>query len=108
MLAALLEHLGHVPRVAYDGQDALHQAESFGPELALFDIGLPGMSGYELAHRVRAHPQLRGLRLIALTGYGQEADEERARAAGFDAHLVKPVALEALEAAIQSLLDPMS
>ena len=108
MLAALLEHLGHVPRIAYDAQDALHQAESFGPELALLDIGLPGISGYELARRVRAHPRLSGLRLIALTGYGQETDEERARAAGFDAHLVKPVALEALEAAIQSLIDPMS
>ena len=106
MLAALLEHLGHVPRIAHDAQDALHLAESFGPELALLDIGLPGMDGYELAHRVRELPRLGGLRLIAITGYGQESDEERARAAGFDAHLVKPIAIDALEAIVERLLDP--
>jgi signal transduction histidine kinase len=106
MLAALLEHLGHVPRVAHDAHDALRLVESFAPELALFDIGLPGMDGYELAHRVRSHPRLGALRLIAITGYGQESDEERARAAGFDAHLVKPIAIEALEAVIKRLFEP--
>jgi signal transduction histidine kinase len=106
MLAALLEHLGHVPRVAHDAHDALRLVESFAPELALFDIGLPGMNGYELAHRVRAHPRLGALPLIAVTGYGQESDEERARSAGFDAHLVKPIAIETLEALIKRLLEP--
>jgi CheY-like chemotaxis protein len=66
----------------------------------VLDIGLPVMDGYELAQRLRANPVFPSLRLIAVTGYGQKEDRDRARAAGFDAHLAKPVAIEALMALI--------
>jgi PAS domain S-box-containing protein len=83
---------GHEVRVAYDGPGALEVAAAFEPEVALLDIGLPVMNGYELAHRLRE----RGVRchLVAVTGYGQEADRIRAREHGFDAHVVKPVDLD--------------
>jgi CheY-like chemotaxis protein len=81
-------------RVARNGLDALRVAAEFRPEVALLDIGLPVMDGYELAGRLRQMPALAGIRLIALTGYGQQSDREKARAAGFDKHLVKPVAVE--------------
>lgn len=68
--------------------------------MGLLDIGLPEMNGYELAARLRAVPRLNGLRLVALTGYGQAEDSQRAYAAGFDDHLVKPVDLSALERAL--------
>lgn len=66
----------------------------------MLDIGLPEMNGYELARQIRTMPQARGLRLIALTGYGQLEDQQRAYAAGFDGHLAKPVTLAALEHAM--------
>jgi hypothetical protein len=73
------------------------------PTVALLDIGLPVMDGYELARRLRELPGLEQLRLIALTGYGQPSDRERSRAAGFDEHLVKPVRVERVQAAIDAL-----
>jgi CheY-like chemotaxis protein len=82
--------------VAFDGPRALELAARFGPELALLDIGLPVMDGYELAGHLRRAARGRGLRLIAITGYGQEHDRDRAAAAGFDRHLVKPVDVEVL------------
>jgi two-component system, chemotaxis family, CheB/CheR fusion protein len=99
-LAMLLGFRGHDTRVACSGREALEHVESFRPEVVLLDIGLPETSGYELALRLRAAPQLQGLRLIALTGYGQPEDQQRALAAGFDGHLVKPVSLAALERAL--------
>jgi len=92
LLAEGLRLHGHDVRVAYDGPGALEVAGAFDPDVALLDIGLPVMSGYELAHRLRE----RGLRchLVAVTGYGQEADRLRAREHGFEAHVVKPVDLE--------------
>jgi CheY-like chemotaxis protein len=95
-LAMLLSLVGHQTRVAYSGPEALACIESFRPDLALLDIGLPGMSGYELAQRLRTLAP-HGLRLVALTGYGQLEDREQARAAGFDDHLVKPADIQALE-----------
>jgi PAS domain S-box-containing protein len=93
VLAEALLGFGFEVRVAYDGPAALEVLERFTPDAALLDIGLPVMDGYELASRLRAKgPQ--GLHLVAITGYGQEADAERARSAGFDLHLVKPVDLE--------------
>jgi two-component system, sensor histidine kinase len=68
----------------------------FQPEIALIDLGLPGIDGYALAELVRRDPRTRGVRLAALTGYGRPEDQKRARAAGFDAHLTKPVSPEAL------------
>ena len=99
-LAMLLGFRGHDTRVACSGREALEHVESFRPEVVLLDIGLPETSGYELALRLRAAPQLHGVRLIALTGYGQPEDQQRALAAGFDGHLVKPVSLAALERAL--------
>jgi two-component system CheB/CheR fusion protein len=94
-LAAVLQLLGCVTHVAHDGPSALGAAASFEADLALLDIGLPGMDGYELARRLRAHATA-ALRLVALTGYGQESDVRRSLDAGFDEHVVKPIAVDTL------------
>ena len=99
MLAIILSQKGYDTRVAHDAPRALEIAEAFRPGTAFIDIGLPVMDGYELAQRLRAMPALGEIRLIALTGYGQEGDRRRAREAGFDQHLVKPVDIGAVEAA---------
>lgn len=90
-LVMLLECLGANVRVAYDGLSALESLSEFEPEIALVDIGMPGMDGYETARRIRERPQGRELILIALTGWGQEEDRRRTKEVGFDCHLVKPV-----------------
>jgi CheY-like chemotaxis protein len=96
-LARFLSGLhGQVVEVAPDGPAALELAESFGPEVVLLDIGLPGMDGHEVARRLRGHPDHRHALLVALTGWGQDQDRRRSREAGFDHHLVKPVDLDAL------------
>ena len=99
-LSMLLAVEGHETRVAYSAREALAGVDAFEPEVVVLDIGLPEMSGYELAKRLRTTPQMRGVRLVALTGYGQPEDRQLARSAGFDDHLVKPVEIEALERAI--------
>ena len=91
MLEMLLRSLGHETRVAHDGARALRLAEEFRPEIVLLDIGMPGLDGYEVARRLRAMARERRLRIVAVTGWGQEADRQRSREAGFDLHLVKPV-----------------
>lgn len=96
-LAMLLGLAGHEAEVAHSARAALDRIEQFRPDVALLDIGLPDMSGYELGQQLRAMRPLEGVRLVALTGYGQPGDYERTRAAGFDDHLVKPVDLVALE-----------
>jgi PAS domain S-box-containing protein len=96
MLYEFLETLGHEAKVAHDGVAALEVAGRFKPHVAVLDIGLPVMDGYELARELRGLRGAGKLRLIAVTGYGQDADRVRSRAAGFDHHLVKPIALEAL------------
>ncbi|MBW4051772.1 MAG: response regulator [Proteobacteria bacterium] len=100
-LAALLQMQGHQTHSACSAREALQSVLSFRPDVALLDIGLPEMNGYELAERLRALPQLGALRLIALTGYGHAEDRQRGQAAGFDDHLVKPVKLSALDRALQ-------
>ena len=90
MLSRLLTASGHSVRLAYDGEEALRQAIAFNPQVGLLDIGMPEMNGYELAARLREHTQLRELFLVAITGWGQEEDRQRAMSAGFDAHLTKP------------------
>jgi len=96
MLDAYLRELGLEPHIAHDGPGALEAVEEFVPDVAVLDIGLPVMDGYELARRLRERLGAQKLRLIAMTGYGQESDKQRAADAGFDHHLVKPIALEAL------------
>jgi len=76
---------------------ALDRAAAFRPDIAFLDIGLPGMTGYDLARRLRELPALQKLQRVALAGYGRAEDKSRARAAGFDAHLVKPAELRALQ-----------
>ena len=99
-LAMLLETLGHEVRLAHDGASALALVEADPPDVILLDIGLPGMTGYELAQLVRGDPQLASVRLVALTGYGREQDRARAMEAGFDVHLTKPVTFTNLEQAM--------
>jgi PAS domain S-box-containing protein len=101
-LARLLELAGHEVAVAHDGPSALAKAEEIAPEVILLDIGMPGMDGYELARRLRQHRRTRGAALAALTGYGQPSDHERTKEAGFDAHFVKPVDIDALAGFLQS------
>jgi CheY-like chemotaxis protein len=96
MLAAALAEHGYQVRVAHDGPSALVLAREFTPEIGLVDIGLPVMDGYELADRLRQDPATASIRLIAVTGYGQDTDRERARVAGFAEHMMKPVDLTAV------------
>jgi CheY-like chemotaxis protein len=91
-LAMLLELEGHATRVAHSGAEALAAVTSFSPTFVFLDIGLPDLNGYEVARRLRSMPELEPAPcLIALTGWGQDEDRARSRAAGFNAHLVKPV-----------------
>lgn len=98
LLSGLLRLDGHDVRTFPDGQRALEAARTFRPEVVLLDVGLPGMDGFEVARRMRGLPELEGALLVALTGYGSEADRARGREAGFQHHLVKPVNILALEA----------
>ncbi|HVK11596.1 MAG TPA: CheR family methyltransferase, partial [Gemmataceae bacterium] len=95
-LRMLLELVGHEVRTAATGPAGVAAAKAFHPDLVLCDIGLPGMSGYEVARALRAEAALNGVTIAALTGYGRDEDQAKARAAGFDVHLTKPVEFEAL------------
>lgn len=92
--AMILRQQGHEVSVAYDGNAALRLADSFEPQFAFLDIGLPHVNGYDLARRMRESPATENSVLTAVTGWGQQADRDRARDAGFDYHLVKPVDFE--------------
>jgi len=99
-LATLLRLLGHQVRVAYDGMAGLEAARVFRPQVALLDIGMPGIDGIELAKRLRREPEFDDMLMIALTGYGRDEDRRRSSEAGFNAHLVKPVDIAALNGMI--------
>jgi CheY-like chemotaxis protein len=99
----LLEMWGHEVRVANSGREALDIAGSFQPDVVLLDIGMPDMSGYEVAGAMRSSPWGRKATLIAVTGWGQEDDKQRASAAGFDHHLTKPVEPLHLQPLLESL-----
>lgn len=90
-LALLLSLWGHQPLVAYDGFAALEMAANQCPDAIVLDIGLPKLDGYALAHRLRRLPGMARAPVIAVTGYGQETDRQRSRAAGIDHHLLKPI-----------------
>ena len=102
MLAAFLDANGYRTAVAHDGPAALALASTTAPEIAILDLGLPVMDGYELARQFLAKPG--APKLVALTGYGQAEDRQRTAEAGFSVHLVKPVELPALRATIDRLL----
>ena len=95
-LALLLRLTGHEVRTAHDGAAALEAARAQAPDVVLLDIGLPRMDGLEVARRMREDLGLKGVVLVALTGYGQDEDRRRSEAAGFNAHLVKPIDLDLL------------
>ncbi len=94
-LATLLGVMGYEVRIAYDGPEAIVAADEFKPAVALLDIGLPKLSGYDIARHVRARRGTEVL-LVAITGWGQEEDRRRARDAGFDHHFTKPADFERL------------
>jgi CheY-like chemotaxis protein len=102
-LRALLELDGYEVHAGADGAEGLDLARTKAPEVALIDIGLPGLDGYAVARQLRAAPSGKAMFLVALTGYGQPEDRRRALEAGFDAHLVKPVEEDAL---LQVLAKP--
>ncbi|MDB6102373.1 MAG: Multi-sensor hybrid histidine kinase [Gammaproteobacteria bacterium] len=102
-LAAVLDLDGHVTKPVYSARDVLAQTVAFAPDIILLDIGLPEMDGYEVARRIRAVKRLDGVKLVALTGYGQIEDVRRAQEAGFDDHLVKPVDFETLSRCLSGL-----
>ncbi len=101
MLCGWLESLGYDVQVAHDGAHGLALACGWEPDIALLDIGMPGMDGYAVARQLRALPSGRTMRLIAVTGYGQPADKDKAQQAGFDFHLIKPVEIEKLRAMLE-------
>jgi CheY-like chemotaxis protein len=106
MLRLTLSLEGHDVQEASDGASGLVLAAEAKPDVVLVDVGLPDIDGYEVARRLRARPDGAELRLIALTGYGQDEDRRRAAEAGFDAHLTKPVTPEMLERAIVAVSAP--
>ncbi|HET8579996.1 MAG TPA: response regulator [Nitrospiraceae bacterium] len=104
-LGMLLELMGHEVRLAFNGPSALEALPDFQPEVALVDVGLPGMSGYDVARGIREQPQFRFIVLIAQTGWGREEDRERSREAGFDHHLAKPLDHQLLQQILASSFE---
>lgn len=102
-LSTLQQMLGHETRTAFTGPDAIAAATAFLPDFMLLDIGLPGMDGFEVARRIRAIPELAGVRLMAMSGYGREEDREEAKQAGFDLYIVKPIDLTFLREWLSSV-----
>ena len=102
-LAMILKLEGHEIDTAYSGAQALERVAEFTPDIVLLDIGLPGLDGLQVAARIRANPQHQSVRLVAITGYGKDADRARTREAGFSTHLVKPVDFNDLKRALADL-----
>jgi CheY-like chemotaxis protein len=102
-ISTTLRIFGHEVRTAFDGTTAVELAVEFQPDLVLLDLGMPKMDGYEAAKRIRADVANSEVFLVAVTGWGAEADRRRTRAAGFDQHLVKPLTLDALTRLIAAL-----
>ena len=102
-MAELLRVWGHEVEAVHNGTEALAAAPEFRPEVAILDIDMPDMTGYELARRLQARDGLNGTVFVALTGYGQDEDQRRSAEAGFRAHLVKPVDPEALRRLLATL-----
>jgi signal transduction histidine kinase/ActR/RegA family two-component response regulator len=108
MMAALLEAHGHTVWMAHDAENALRMASCVPLDVALLDIGLPGLDGYELARRLRQDGLTRNVRLVAVTGWGQDGDRARARDAGFDAHLTKPAEPDLLLSVLRDESESLS
>ena len=104
-MAMMLELCGHDVATAHDGEKGVELAKEFHPHVALLDIGMPKLDGYEAARSIRQESWGKGIMLVALTGWGQQEDKQRSREAGFDAHLVKPIDFEALEELVANSKD---
>lgn len=107
-LAMLLKASGHMVQMAHDGMAAIQGALEFLPDAVLLDIGLPELNGFEVAKPLRLEATFAPVVLVALTGYGQETDRQTALRAGFDHHLVKPVAFDKLERVLASVVPRVS
>ena len=105
MLVTVLGRRGHETCLAFSGPEALALVPAFRPEVIFLDIGMPDMDGYEVARRLRADPALASTTLVALTGWGGEADKKKSREAGFDTHLTKPVDASVLDRVLGHLAD---
>jgi CheY-like chemotaxis protein len=105
-LGAMLELMGHEVMTAGDGADAVDKAAAFKPEIVFLDVGMPRMNGYDACEAIRKIPGGNRMTIIALTGWGQESHKQRSREAGFDRHLVKPVALDDLQAIFENPPHP--
>jgi two-component system CheB/CheR fusion protein len=99
---------GHDVHVSYDGPTAIQAARALLPDIALLDIGLPGMDGYEVAKHLRQQPDLKEMPLVAVSGYAREEDRVRSQQAGFNYHLVKPLDPQALPVLLDSLVKQAS
>lgn len=101
LLAEMVQLRGHVVETAGDGESAIKSIVDGRFDVAVIDIGLPGISGYEVARAVRRHPSVPGIRLVALSGFASPDDQANAKSAGFDAWLTKPVKMDVLLAALR-------
>ena len=101
-LAAVVRYMGHEVEVARDGQEALFLVDTFRPELVLLDLGMPGMTGFDVCQVIKSHPETRRIRVVAVTGYEQPQDRVRTAAAGFDGHYAKPINPSDLELLLKS------
>jgi CheY-like chemotaxis protein len=106
--AILLKASGHDVRTAHDGPSGVEAALAYRPDVALLDIGLPGLNGYEVAKRIRQEPTLQNAVLVALTGYGQETDREISRQAGFNHHMVKPANFDKLQQILANVAEQLT
>jgi CheY-like chemotaxis protein len=102
ILAEALADLGYVVEVAYDGKGALAKLEAFAADVALLDLDLPGIDGYELLRRIRAQGRFANVRVLAMTGRAEPRDRSKARAAGFEGHLITPLDIASVERAIEA------
>ena len=102
LLAMAVTLMGHEVATAENGQMALDLVPGFRPDVVLMDLGMPVMDGWEAAKRMRAQPGSESIHLVALTGWGQDGDRDKTRAAGFDHHLVKPADPEAIRVLLES------
>jgi len=103
--ATILRLSGCDTHVAYDGREGLDAIDRLQPDAVLLDIGLPGLDGFQVAERIRANPRHRRTLVVAVSGYGQEEDRARSRAAGFDYHVVKPIDLAVINGLLGSLRE---
>jgi CheY-like chemotaxis protein len=103
--AAMLKLHSHQVVVAHDGRNALLTIESVQPQVAFLDVGMPELNGLDVASRIRANPEMQGIVLIAITGWGQLADRQRVQQAGFDHHLIKPIDFESALALLAAIAE---